>query len=131
MSTRPQVKPAIVIDGSMSGNLISTISAISNISMINYAFSWTGTTPIGTISIQASNDVKLLANGQPDPNNPGTWNTLPLSLSGALVTSVPVSGSSGNGMIDVDAQGCYATRAVYTAVSGTGTLIATVNAKVT
>ena len=61
--------------------------------------------------------------------NPGTWNTLTLNYGGAAVTSVPVSGNTGNGMIDVTATGIYAIRLIYTAGSGTGSLTVTMVAK--
>lgn len=131
MSTRPQIKPFIVINaGDMSGTLTSSITIIDNITLFSYSYSWSGSSPIGTVSVQASNDVKLLATGAIDSNNPGTWNTLPLAASGSLVTSVPVSGNTGNGMIDVDASGFFAIRTVYTFGSGTGALTATVIGKV-
>ena len=92
--------------------------------MVSYSYSWSGTSPVGTVSVQVSDDFGLLSNGQPDPNKPGTWNTLPLSLTPA------VTGNTGNGGIDVLSTSWYAIRTVYTATSGTGTIVATVTAKV-
>lgn len=130
MSTRPQIKPFIVINaGDMSGSLVSTITIVDNLTVYNYSYVWSGTSPVGTVSVQASNDVKLLANGTVDPNNTGTWNTLPLSSAGNLVTTVALSGNTGNGMIDVAPQGAYAIRTIYTFASGVGSLTATVIAK--
>jgi hypothetical protein len=115
----------------MATNITSIVSIIDNLYAYSYGVVWTGTSPVGTLSAQSSNDYKQLANGQPDPNNPGTWNTMPLSLNGTLVTTIPISGNTGNGMIDIDASGCFAVRLLYTAGSGTGAMTATLNAKVT
>jgi hypothetical protein len=62
--------------------------------------------------------------------NPGTWNTLPLDLNGVSVTSIPISGNTGQGMVDISDLGAYAIRLVYTKTSGTGTISAIVNGKV-
>jgi hypothetical protein len=114
----------------MAGNLTSEVSVISNQTQVSYGFVWSGSSPVGTIAIQGSNDFKLLANGQPDSANPGTWNSLPLSSAGNLVTTIAVSGNSGMGLVDIDATGFYAIRAIYTFASGTGSLTATFVGKV-
>lgn len=85
-----------------------------------FFFKWTGTSPVGTISIQGSNDFSL--NNALNPYNSGTWNTLTLNYGGSAVTTIPISGNSGNGIVDVTATGIYAVRLVYTAGSGSGTL---------
>lgn len=89
---------------------------------MSYSYSWTGSSPVGTISVQVSNDYSEYSDGT--VNNAGTWNTLPLS------TSPSVSGSSGNGMIDIDIIGTYAIRTTYTPVSGTGSLTCVYKGKV-
>ena len=96
--------------------------------MVSYTFTWSGTSPVGTISVQASNDYSVDATG--NVLNAGTWNVLPLNLNGSVVTTVPISGNSGNGAVDIDSNGLYAIQAIYTAGSGSGTLNATVVAKV-
>ena len=112
----------------MSGSLTSQATIISNVSMVSYGLSWAGSTPVGTVSVQASNDYSLDAEG--NVLNAGTWNTLTLSYNGTLVTTVPVSGNTGNGFIDIDELAAYAVRLIYTAGSGTGALNATVVGKV-
>jgi len=77
---------------------------------------------VGTMSVQVSNTYSQNADGT--VNNPGNWTTLTLSA------PTTVSGSTGNGFVDVDATGCYAMRLVYNRTSGTGTMNATINAKV-
>jgi hypothetical protein len=130
MSERPLIKqyPSI-LNGDMSGNITGLPSIIMRIPMISYSFSWSGSSPVGTISIQVSNDYSENAMGQ--VQNAGTWNNLPLVYNGSSVTVVPLSGSSGNGFIDVDSLAGYAIRPVYNFTSGTGTLQAICMAKVT
>lgn len=131
MSTRPQIKPfPVIMNGDMSGNIVSVPTIVDNLTIYNYSFTWAGTSPVGTISIQASDDIKLLSNGQIDSNNPGSWNALPLSSGGSVVTTIPLSGNTGNGMIDVALGGFYAIRAVYTFTSGVGVLQGLMLAKV-
>lgn len=115
MSSRPLLQPApVIVNGDMSGTITSKVTIISNISMMSYSYSWVGTSPIGTITVQVSDDYTQNAEGV--VSNPGTWNTLPLSSSPA------VSGNTGNGLIDIDQLGAYAIRTIYTPVSGIGSL---------
>lgn len=111
----------------MSGNITGAVTLIQKISMLSYAYSWSGTSPVGTVSVQVSNDYSILPNGT--VNNAGTWNTLTLNVGGSLVTTIPVSGNTGNTFVDIDS-GAYAIRTIYTAISGTGTLQCTINGKV-
>lgn len=123
MSSRPQFNPyPVIIDGDMSGNLISAVTIIQKLSMISYDISWVGTAPVGVISVQISNTYSQNADGS--VKNPGNWTTLVLSA------PTPVSGNTGNGFIDIDATAAYAARLVYTATSGVGTLNVTVSGKV-
>jgi hypothetical protein len=115
MSSRPQFNPyPVIVDGDMSGNLTSEVTIIQKLSMISYDVSWVGTLPIGDITIEVSNTYSQNADGS--VKNPGNWTTLTLSA------PTPVSGSPGNGFIDIDATAGYAIRLVYTRTSGTGTL---------
>jgi hypothetical protein len=105
----------------MSTSVTSAVTLIQNTSQIGYDISWTGA-PVGTFSVQVSNTYSLYADGT--VNNPGKWTSLTLS-------NVPtLSGTPGNGYIDIDAISSYAIRLVYNYTSGTGTLNATVNGKV-
>lgn len=131
MAYRPQLDPHIVLDaGSMAGDLTSDVTIINKLSMVSYAYSWTGTTPVGTVSVQLSNDYKLSADGQ-TVVNPGTWTTMTVDYNGSPVTTVPVSGNTGNGFVDIDATAAYAIRTIYTRGSGTGSLTVTIAGKVT
>jgi hypothetical protein len=113
----------------MSGNLIGLPSIILRLPMISYAFSWAGTSPVGTVSVQVSNDYSENAVG--GVQNAGTWNTIPLVYSGSSVTAIPLSGNTGNGFVDIDSLAGYAIRPIYTFTSGTGSLQAILEAKVT
>lgn len=123
MSSRPQAAPfSVITNVSMAASITSTPTIIQKLSMIGYDISWTGSTPVGTMSVQVSNTYSENADGS--VKNTGNWTTLTLSAPTA------VSGNTGNGFIDVDATGAYAIRLVYTRASGTGTMNATITAKV-
>lgn len=137
MSTRPQIRPQIVIPSpqgspangnSMATNITSAPTVIDNLTAASYAYSWTGTSPVGTISVQCSNDYAL--NPDSSVKNAGTWTTLTLNYQGSAVQSIPLTGNSGNGFIDLSPLGGYAIRTVYTATSGTGSLIVNFVSKV-
>ena len=123
MSSRPQFGPySVITDGDMSSDIVSKVTIIRKMSEISYSVAWAGTAPVGSVSVQVSNDFAQNADGT--IKNPGTWNTLPLS------GPTNVSGSSDNGFIDIDASGAYAIRLVYTATSGTGLMQAVIAGKV-
>jgi hypothetical protein len=124
MSSRPQLDPINVLpNGDMSqASLTSAVTIIKKISMMSYACSWAGTAPVGTISVQVSNDYTINSAGV--TANPGTWSTLTLS------GPTNVSGNSGTGFIDLDQLAAYAIRLVYTKTSGTGVLNVVANGKV-
>ncbi len=124
MSSRPQLSPYPVIeDGDMSGDIISEPSLIQKLSMISYEVLWDGTSPVGSIIVEGSNDYSENADGS--VKNAGTWAALPLS------TSTPIVGNSDRGMIDIFATSIYAIRLRYDRTSGTGTLNVIASGKVT
>lgn len=130
MASRPILSPYQIIGGSskgsvpgnMAGVITSPVTVIQNLSQISYDISWAGSSPVGGIVVQSSNTYSQNADGS--VNNPGDWNTLPLS------STASISGNTGSGVIDILASGLYAIRLVYTPISGTGALSATVSAKV-
>lgn len=123
MSSRPLMPPMpVIVDGSMSGNITSLVTIISNMSMMSYSYTWVGTTPIGVITVEVSDDYAQNSDGT--VKNAGTWTALPLS---ALTN---VSGNTGAGFIDIDMLGAQAIRTVYTFTSGTGILNAIFKGKV-
>lgn len=139
MSTRPQFNPYIVIPNasaspastaSMGATTTSAPTIIQKLSLISYSMSWSaGSTPVGTASIQVSNDFALSPSGA--VLTAGTWNTINFNSGGSSVASLAVSGNSGNLYIDAGLVSAYAIRFVYTRSSGSGTMQVIVNAKVT
>ncbi len=129
MSIRPELRPfPVITNGDMSGSLTSLPTIIQKLSMVSYSYSWVATDPVGTISVQVSNDYAIDAQG--NTSNAGTWNTIFfVDTSGAVVTSFAVSGNTGNGQVDIQT-GAYAIRTLYTSESGTGSLQAIINGKV-
>lgn len=111
----------VIANGDMSGNLISLVTVIDQLVMASYSIVWTGTSPIGAIVVEVSNDYKENAAG--GPSIAGTWNPLPLSA------PTPVTDNSGNGFIDIDAQAGYALRIRYSRTSGTGSMTVIVMGK--
>lgn len=123
MSSRSLLSPFSVIhNGDMTSSIISAVTLLPTLSMVSYDVSWTGTAPVGVVTVEVSNTYKQSADGT--VTNSGNWTTLVLS------SPTPVSGSTGNGFIDVDATAGYAIRLVYTRTSGTGTFNAVVNGKI-
>lgn len=129
MASRPIIAPfPVITNGDMSGNLTSLVTIIQVQSVFSYGVSWAGTAPVGTISVQGSNDYSVNPGGT--VLNPGTWNALPLqTTNGTYVTAVPVSGNTGSGIVDVGRTGIFAIRLIYTFTSGVGSLQALVVGK--
>lgn len=130
MSSRPLIVPTYVVAGNsgVSGDMsqatiISKPTITQLLSMISYDISWSGTSPVGVVTVQVSNSYSQ--NGDGSVRNPGNWTTLTLS------STTNVSGNTGNGFIDVDATAGYAIRLVYTKTSGIGTLSVIAHGKVT
>jgi len=129
MSTRTSFRPQVVLSaGSMAGNLTSTPTILQSLTRAAYAIRWTGSTPVGSVSVEGSNDYALNPDGT--VANSGTWDALTLSVNGSPSTTVAVSGNTGSGIIDITDTAVYAIRLIYTAGSGTGSLTATINGKV-
>lgn len=106
----------------MAANITSAVTIVQNLSMISYDISWSGTTPVGTMTVEVSNTYSVNPDGT--VRTAGNWTTLTLS------STTNVSGNNGNGFIDVDQTGAFAMRLKYTRTSGTGTMNATITAKV-
>lgn len=130
MSTRTNLRPhSVITNGSMTGNLISEATILQSISGVSYTLSWSGSTPVGTVSVQGSNDYSLNADGTVD--NSGTWNTIYISVNGgAASATAPITGNTGVGLIEILKTTVYAIRLIYTAGSGTGTINVVINGRV-
>ena len=131
MADRPYNAPhQVITNGDMSqASITSQVTILQQKTLISYSYSWSGTSPVGTVAVQVSNDYVLSPDGK-TVLNAGTWNALYLNYQGSGVLSIPVTGNTGNGFIDVDATAAYAIRTVYTKTSGTGTLQSFITAKV-
>lgn len=131
MSSRTVLRPHAVFGTGADMSAASTTSeatVLQSVGNVSYEVSWTGTTPIGTLALQVSNSYSL--NGTGTPGVGGIWTTVPLEVSGAEVSSIPITGNADNGFIDITMHAGYAVRLIYTKTSGTGTLLATVAGKV-
>lgn len=130
MSTRSNLRPqSVITNGNMAlASVTSAVTILQSLTVGSYTYSWSGSTPIGTVAVQISNDYSLNQDGT--VNNSGTWTTIFFTLNGSsVVSSAPVTGNTGVGVIEWST-GAYAIRTVYTKTSGTGTIQAVVNGKV-
>lgn len=123
MSSRPQLAPfQVITDGNMSSaSITSEVTIVQKLTMISYDISWSGSSPIGLIVVQLSNTYSINADGS--VRSAGNWTNLPLTLSN-------VTGNTGVGFIEVPDDCAYAMRLLYTRTSGSGTMQAFVNGKV-
>lgn len=130
MSTRSNLRPqSVITSGDMSlASLTSAPTILQSLTVGSYTYSWAGTAPVGNISVEISNDYALNTDGS--VKIAGTWTAIYFTLNGnSVVNAAPVSGNSGTGVIEWSS-GAYAIRTIYTKVSGTGTLQAIFNGKV-
>lgn len=130
MSTRTRLAPETVLSaGDMSATSVSTKSTVLNsLTCLSYEVTWAGATPIGTLTLEVSNSYALNPAG--GVATTGTWTTVPMDVGGAYATSIPITGNTGNGFIDVTLQAGYAARLTYTKSSGTGAINAVIAGKV-
>ncbi len=112
----------------MAGSLTSSPTILQSLTKACYTVSWSGTSPVGTISVQGSNDYSINPNGT--VLNAGTWNTMTLNVNGTPSTTVAITGNTGSGAVDILETAFYAIRLIYTAGSGVGSLTAIFNGKV-
>lgn len=95
--------------GDMSGNLTSASIDIEFLDNVSVQAAWTGS-PVGTFNVQGSVDQI-------------SWSTL---TTNPVITA---AGSPDNGLFDLNQLSFPFVRLIYTATSGTGTLVAKVSAK--
>jgi hypothetical protein len=129
MSTRPTLPhQPVITNGDMSlASITSKPTILFMLTVGSYSFSWAGTSPVGTVQLEGSNDYALNADGT--VQNAGTWTIFPVIYNGTTVSTVPVSGNTGNGIIDWTT-GVYALRVTYIKTSGIGSLQVIFNGKV-
>jgi hypothetical protein len=130
MSTRTHLAPYTVIN---AGNMTQTLTGttiLKSLSVVSYDILWTGTSPVGTISVQLSNSYKQNSDGS--VASAGNWTTIPFqNNTGTIVQNIAVSGNTGSAFIDIRVSGAEAIRVVYAPASGTGALTIVVSGKVT
>lgn len=91
----------------------STTSSSTNVQYtdnIGIVLAWTGSTPIGTITVQGSNDNT-------------NWATLDFG------SAISITGDSGTDLLNINQFPCSYIRIVYTKSSGTGTITASMTTK--
>ena len=122
MSDRPYIKPnPVIVNGDMSGSIISAPTILAQKSGAGYDIVWTGA-PVGVFSVEISNTYSINAEGA--VQNAGSWTPVTLS------SSITAAGTPDNAFINLAGLECYAVRLHYTFASGTGTLNATICSKV-
>lgn len=109
-----------------NADMSSTVTSIGTNLISIYAYSiqavWTGgTAPNGTFSLQGSND--------PGDNGSGQGVSQPTNWTNIIGSSQSISGTPGNILFDVVECSYRWVRLIYTPVSGSGTLTATINTK--
>lgn len=130
MSTRTHLAPYPVFNAVSMANSHSGTTILKSLSVVSYDISWTGISPVGTITVQLSNSYKQNPDGSVLVS--GNWTNIPLQDStGTIVASIPVSGNTGSDFVDIRVTGGEAIRIVYTASSGTGALTVVISGKVT
>lgn len=113
---RKNIVPGFQQFGTAGANMSSTNTVTSTVSETQYMdnigiiVNWTGTSPVGTLAVQASNDQS-------------TWVSLDFG------SAISISGSSGSHNIDINQFPYTHIRSVYTNASGTGTLNSTITVK--
>lgn len=130
MADREIIKPfQVITSGNMaSATITGLVTIIQKLSMLSYQFTWSGSTPVGTLAIEVSNTYAINPDGS--VKTAGTWSALTLNVGGTPASSIAISGNTGSGIVDIDAIGFYAVRPKYTKTSGTGTLQGWVTGKV-
>lgn len=99
-----------------SASVNSNVSNVLNQDNIGIVTTWTGTSPVGTLNIQVSNDYN------PDNGN-GNWVTLDFG------SAIAISGNTGSLNITINQLPYTYLRAQYSKVSGTGTLNCSITTK--
>lgn len=103
-------------------SVASTTSAITNVENtdnIGIVLNWSGSSPVGTMTVDCSNDY--------DVQSPAAAHWVSLDFGSAI----SVSGNTGSSIININQLPYTWLRAVYTKGSGTGTLTAKLSSKQT
>lgn len=107
----------MVVSGDMSGNITSSTTDVINLDKASIYISWSGSSPVGTLTVEATNSDPVDSNS--------VWRELDFG------SAISVSGNTGDHDLIFTELPFRAIRLVYTFSSGTGTLDATISAKTT
>jgi hypothetical protein len=99
--------------GDLASDIDSNVTNVMNQDKASIHLSWTGTVPVGVVTVQARN-------GEKDP-----WYDLDMG------GTISISGASGDHQLVFNELPFTDIKLTYTATSGTGTLDATLTSKVT
>lgn len=97
----------LINGASMTTNITSPSQSLDNCVRYCMQAYWSGTSPVGTITVSASND----------------------NVNFTAISSVAVASNTGNYMVNVDNPAYPWMQVTYTYTSGTGTLTATIAGK--
>jgi len=97
--------------GDMSGNVTSSVVNVQNMDIASLHLSWAGTSPVGTVTVQARN-------GATD-----SWYDLDFG------SAISIASNSGDHQIILQEMPFTDLKVTYTATSGTGTLTGYITAK--
>lgn len=104
-----------ISSGDMSAaSITSLVTNIQWLDNVGIQLNWTGTSPVGTVSVEVSADYEQ--DDQGNVTNAGNWVAITLS------PTPSVSGNSGSIYLDLNQLSAPWIRTKYTKVSGIGTL---------
>lgn len=104
----------------LSASRTSKVTSVGYTDNIGIIVSWTGTSPVGTLQIQVSNDYDPLGNLGAGT---GTWQPLDFGA------PIGIAGASGQHDLNINQLPFSFLRAVYTRISGVGSLQASLTTK--
>lgn len=111
-----------ITNGDMSQTSItSSVTNIQHLDNIAIQINWSGTSPVGVVTVQVSVDYAQDPNGQ--VQNSGNW------VNVNLPQAATISANSGSIFIDLNQLASPWIRVVYTKTSGIGTLQGFISAK--
>jgi len=115
MSRKNVVKTYKMLESEdVSVNITSSTTNVINLDKASIVLEWSGTAPVGTVTIEATND---------DPDKSPLWRELDFG------STISISGNTGNHDLIFNELPFRAMRIQYVAGSGTGTLTATLTSK--
>jgi hypothetical protein len=118
MSRKNILRPFKMLNAvSMASNQTSSVTNVVNIDIAHILVEWSGTSPVGTLAVQARHN-------QESTNITGSW----FDLDG--LSAIAISGNTGSHQILLNELPFSEIRLVYTFTSGTGSLTATIQGKV-